>query len=557
MLLSLHVKNLAIIDEAEINFGPGLNILSGETGAGKSVLIGSINLTLGGKAKKDIIRTGCDSAFTELVFTVNDVITKKLHEIEIEPEDGLVIIERKFTPERNISRINGETATLTKVRAAASILLDVHGQQETATLLTPKTHLVLLDSYCHAEANPVKSEVAKLVKELRSKESELASLLGDSEAAKREADFLQFELDEIENAELKEGEEEELDEKYRRYASSEKINAALSETEELIDGDDGAGDKIGAAVRAIGKLSELKDAAGLIDEIGQIEDLLSDFSRSLSDFADDYAFDEEDFNEITNRLDLIRGIYAKHGGSYETTMVFADEASEKIDKFSHLEEYKEKLSKEIAELKKKAANECGKLTKIRKKYAAVFTEKVANALTELNFLQVKFDVKVEDAPMTEKGADDVAFLISTNPGEPLRPLSEIASGGELSRIMLAIKSVMADTDDIPTLIFDEIDTGISGRTAQAVAVKMAEIAKSRQVLAITHLAQIAAMADKHFLIEKKTDTKTTATSIRELTGDEITGELARILGGAEITDSVRQTAEEMKKQADTLKGKLK
>ena len=553
MLLSLHVKNLAIIDEAEVTFGPGLNILTGETGAGKSVIIGSINQTLGEKARKNIIRTGADYALTELVFSVDDALAKKLAALDVYPEGGLVVIGRRFTKDRSLSRINGETTTLANVRAVASLLLDIHGQTETSTLLLPKNHLEILDKYCHAESEPVREKVFALVKEYRAKKKELDSLTEDEAAIARELDFLQFESDEIEKAELKEGEEEELSKKYRKYSLSEKTAEAVSEARELIDGDEGAGDRLGAAVKALMRLSDDPDAGDIISQASDVEGMLSDLSGALADFAEDNAFDEEDFNETEQRLDFIRGIMAKHGGTYESTMAFLTEAADKIEKLSHHEEYKAELEAETQRLFKEALAEAGKLSKIRKKYASVLKDKTIKALTDLNFLSVQFDVAITETELSEKGVDSVSFLISTNPGEPLRPLSEIASGGELSRIMLALKSVMADTDDIPTLIFDEIDTGISGRTAQKVSEKMAEIAGKRQVIAITHLAQIAAMADNHFLIEKNVKDGRTSTGIRKLSESEETGELARILGGASITESVKESAAEMKKLANEWK----
>ncbi len=549
MLVSLHVKNLAIIDEADVTFGSGLNILTGETGAGKSVIIGSINLTLGEKSRKNVIRTGAESALTELVFSVDEELSAKLAAIDVYPEDGLVVIGRKFTKERSMSRINGETVTLAKVRAAASLLLDIHGQQENATLLTPKNHLEILDKYCHDESLPVRKKVAELVKKYHEKQKELEGLTKDEAEIAREVDFLQFEVDEVEDLNLREGEEEELAEKYRKYLQSEKVSSAVSEAIDLVDGFDGASEKIGAAVKALSKLPESEETEDILNQISEVESLISDLSRSLADHAEDYAFDEADFARTEERLDDIRGVMAKHGGTYESVMEFVDEASKKLEKLSNYEAYKEKTAKEADKLKEDAIHECEKLTKLRKKYAKILKDKVTCALEDLNFLDVKFDVEVSRGEMSDRGADEVTFFISTNPGEPERPLNEIASGGELSRIMLAIKSVMADTDDIPTLIFDEIDTGISGRTAQKVAEKMTAIASHRQVIAITHLAQIAAMADDHFLIEKKVVDGHTATGIRSLSQDEMIDELSRILGGVTITDSVRTSAIEMKKLA--------
>lgn len=559
MLEGLHVKNLIIIDEAEVSFGEGLNILTGETGAGKSVIIGSINLALGAKAGKNLVRAGKDSGFVELVFSVNEDTKKKLENLDIIPEDGLVVITRKFTAERSVSKINGETVTLSKVREAASLLLDIHGQTENQTLLLPKNHLEILDRYCKEEVKPLISKLKELVCEYREKENELLEYSSDEASLSRELDFLKYECSEIKKAKLVKDEEEELDKKVRKYAASSKIVSLVEEARKNLSDSDGADDSIGNIVRAMSRLSDVDEGAEeLLNQISEIESLLNDFERSLSDYADENVFDEADFMQSEARLDKIRGIFAKHGGSYESTQSFFDISLKQIEKLEHSSEYKEKLSTEVEKLKKLILAECDKLTEVRKKAALELGKKVKQALIDLNFLQVDFGLEFNKTKdFTSKGNDEVVFKISANPGEPMRSISEIASGGELSRIMLAIKSVMADTDEIPTLIFDEVDTGISGRTAQMVAEKMALLSGKRQLIAITHLAQIAAMADNHYLIEKKADETHTATDIRRLDENEEVEELARILGGVAITENVINSAKEMKNLATETKIGLK
>ena len=559
MLEGLHVKNLIIIDEAEVSFGEGLNILTGETGAGKSVIIGSINLALGAKAGKNLVRAGKDSGFVELVFSVNEDTEKKLENLDIIPEEGLVVITRKFTAERSVSKINGETVTLSKVREAASLLLDIHGQTENQTLLLPKNHLEILDRYCKEEVKPLKSRLKELVCEYREKENELLEYSADEASLSRELDFLKYECSEIKKAKLVKGEEEELDKKVRKYAASSKIVNLVEEARKNLSDSDGADDSIGNIVRAMSRLSDMDEGAEeLLNQISEIESLLNDFERSLSDYADENVFDEADFMQSEARLDKIRGIFAKHGGSYESTQSFFDISLKQIEKLEHSSEYKEKLSTEVEKLKKLILAECDKLTEVRKKAALKLGKRVKQALIDLNFLQVDFGLEFDKTrDFTAKGNDEVVFKISANPGEPMRSISEIASGGELSRIMLAIKSVMADTDEIPTLIFDEVDTGISGRTAQMVAEKMALLSGKRQLIAITHLAQIAAMADNHYLIEKKADETHTATDIRRLDENEEVAELARILGGVAITENVINSAKEMKNLATETKIGLK
>ena len=559
MLEGLHVKNLVIIDEAEVSFGGGLNILTGETGAGKSVVIGSINLALGAKAGKNLVRAGKESGFVELIFSVNNDVGDKLRRLDIIPEDGLVVITRKFTGERSVSKINGETVTLSKVKEAAALLLDIHGQTENQTLQLSKNHLELLDKYCKEEVKPYKKRLKDLVTEYRNKENELLEYSADEASISRELDFLKYECKEIESAKLVKDEEEELDKKVRKYSSSSKIVSLIEEARKNLSDNGGADDSIGSIVRAMSRLSDVDETSvELLNQIAEIESLLNDFERSLSDYADDNVFDEADFIQSEARLDKIRGIYAKHGGSFETTIDFLNASLAQIEKLEHASEYKEKLSMEVEKLKKVILSECDELTKVRKRGALKLSKLVKQSLIDLNFLQVEFDVEFAGSKdFTSKGNDEIIFKISTNPGEPMRSISEVASGGELSRIMLALKSVMADTDEIPTMIFDEVDTGISGRTAQMVAEKMALLSAKRQIIAITHLAQIAAMADNHFLIEKKADENHTATEIRRLDEAEEVRELARILGGVAVTENVINSAREMKKLATDTKIGLK
>lgn len=559
MLEGLHVKNLVIIDEAEVSFGGGLNILTGETGAGKSVVIGSINLALGAKAGKNLVRAGKESGFVELIFSVNNDVGDKLRRLDIIPEDGLVVITRKFTGERSVSKINGETVTLSKVKEAAALLLDIHGQTENQTLQLSKNHLELLDKYLKEEVKPYKKRLKDLVTEYRNKENELLEYSADEASISRELDFLKYECKEIESAKLVKDEEEELDKKVRKYSSSSKIVSLIEEARKNLSDNGGADDSIGSIVRAMSRLADVDETSvELLNQISEIESLLNDFERSLSDYADDNVFDEADFMQSEERLDKIRGIYAKHGGSYDTTIDFLEASLAQIEKLEHASEYKEKLSMEVEKLKKVILSECDELTKVRKRGALKLSKLVKQSLIDLNFLQVEFDVEFAGSKdFTSKGNDEIIFKISTNPGEPMRSISEVASGGELSRIMLALKSVMADTDEIPTMIFDEVDTGISGRTAQMVAEKMALLSAKRQIIAITHLAQIAAMADNHYLIEKKADENHTATDIRRLDEAEEVSELARILGGVAVTENVINSAREMKKLATDTKIGLK
>ena len=557
MLSYLHVKNFAIIDELEVSFGEKLNILTGETGAGKSVILGSINLALGAKASGALIRTGCEWALVELIFDVDEEKEKKLRALDVFTEDGQVVITRRISENKSTSKINGETVTLSQVKAVASLLLDIHGQHEHQSLLSNKNHLTILDKYCGSEAEELLYKIKEGLKEYKSLNEEKQELLKQSD--QRELDFLEYEINEIEELEIGEGEEEELATLLKKMYNGRKIYDALENARLLTGSDEGAGDAVGRAVRELASVSAIdKDLEDFYNRALEIEELLRDLNYQVADYAESCIYDEEKLSETESRLDAIRSVFNKHGGSYESTMSFYNEASEKVKKLRDFDNYIAELDKRIEKAKNELGKVCAELSKIRKKNAVVLEKAITEALVDLNFLDVVFKIDFSETEgFTGTGTDLITFLISTNPGEPVRPLSEIASGGELSRVMLAIKSVMAEADDIPTLIFDEIDTGISGRTAQKVSEKMAEIARTHQVFAITHLAQIAAMADTHFLIEKGVNEERTATSIRRLNADEQIKELARIIGGAKITESVLESASEMKKLASEHKNSIK
>ena len=522
MLEHLHVKNLAIIDEVDISFGNHLNILTGETGAGKSVIIGSISLALGAKASRSLIRKGADYASVELVFRVEERLQGLLEAYDVYPEDGQVILSRRLTGDRSISKINGESVTLSRVREVASLLLDIHGQHEHQSLLHIQNHLEILDRYGRGETEAPKAELRSLVQSWRKKKKELETFTLDEEKRLRELSFLEYEWNEIEEAQVKPGEEEELAAACKKMSNAKMLWDLVQEIHGLCGGDEGAADLLGRAVRQMGRAAELdEEASGLLEQLRELEALLDDFNREIASYQDGCVFEEDSLIEMEERLDTIRGLMAKHGGTYETLMAYQQEAEEEIERYRNYELYRNRCQEELAAFEEELAKRCQALSEIRKKYAKELAVQIKQALQDLNFLDVQFEISFRElSGFTELGNDEVQFLISTNPGEPVRPLSEVASGGELSRIMLAVKSVMAEADAIPTLIFDEIDVGISGRTAQKVSEKMATIARNHQVLAITHLAQIAAMADSHFIIEKEAVNDSTATQIRQLLEEE-------------------------------------
>ncbi len=556
MLIGLHVKNLALIEQADVEFGNGLNILTGETGAGKSIIIGSVALALGAKASKDMIRRGEDYAYIELTFSVDDEKKREeLKSMDVYPDDdGLLIISKKITPTRSISRINDETVTTARLKAVTGKLLDIHGQHEHQSLLHRQKHLEILDEYSRKETGMLRREVAESYRKYLELKGKLDGFSLDDESRKRELDFIRFEITEIENAALRPGEEEELAAKFRKYAHSQKIMESLQAAYQVLDSD-----MIGRACHEVENVSSYDERlSGIASGLSDAESILSDLCRSISGYLDEMEFSGEDFQQTEERLDLIRQMTAKYGSTEEAVLRSLDAKKKRLEELENYEELARAAKAVFEEQKHVLALLCGRLSEERKKAAKVLENRISEELRDLNFLHVEFQVDVHRTDhYTASGSDEVEFLISTNPGSiPPRPLGEVASGGELSRIMLAIKTVLADTDDIPTLIFDEIDTGISGRTAQKVSERLSYIGRKHQVLCITHLPQIAAMADTHFEIRKSVQNGMTSTKIQNLNEQEQTGELARLLGGAEITEKVLENAEEMKRLAKETKTHL-
>lgn len=556
MLTNLHVKNLALIDETEIEFTGGLNVLTGETGAGKSILLDSVNLALGAKSTPDIIGRYGDSALVELSFLADEAKTKKLEELDIYPEDGLVTISRRIFDGKSVIKVNGESTTASNVRKITELLIDIHGQHEHQSLLKKNVHLEIVDRYAKKELDDVKKEFLDAYKQYKDSESALEQFTISEDERLRNISFLRYEIEEIENAGLKENEDVELEKEYRRIVNSKKITEELDFVEQsLSTGTGSASELVSRAIQSLNRILDYDDnLQTMYDELSDVENLLNDFNREMASYLSSMEFDNNYFNETEKRLDLINSLKAKHGGSLESVFSYCKEAKEKLEFY---EEYEKKLSESEIQYdnsKKEVLRLCNEISEIRKNYAKQLEKEIISALKVLNFLQVKFEIKFDklDKP-TKNGIDEVCFMISLNPGEEVKELSKIASGGELSRIMLGIKSVLAGKDDIDSLIFDEIDTGISGRTAQKVSEKMAAIAGKHQVICITHLPQIAAMADTHFLIEKNVVNDKSRTEIHRLSEEETITELSRMLGGTEITDIVRDNAREMKKQANELK----
>ena len=561
MLKSIHVKNIALIEEAFVDFGEGLNILTGETGAGKSVIIGSAGMALGAKASRDLIRTGEDSALVELDFEVKDAqILQELAAMDIPADEDHVLLSRRLTGSRSVARINGEVVSVPVLQKAASLLIDIHGQHEHQSLLHEENHIAILDRFAQEDLADKKSSLRACFKEWSALRHEIEKERDHAGSYLKEKDYLRFQIDEIDAASLRDGEEEELRSLYRKMSNSREIVSAVSAVSGLTGSgrNDCAGDQISRAIRELSGLERLDPAIeGLREQLEQIESLLYDFGRDLSDYEESLVFDEAVFRETEDRLELISRLEAKYGPTIADVLTHRDACEASYDKYDHYEQYMEDLEKRFAKAEKELSDLACQVSAIRKEQSAVLEKKIVKALEDLNFLGVRFEIRCEPLPeCTANGRDRVQFLISTNPGEAVRPLAKVASGGELSRIMLAIKSVMADTDSIETLIFDEIDAGISGRTAQKVSEKLALLAGSHQIICITHLPQIASMADKHFVIEKESDGSRTRTQISPLTEEESITELARLLGGARITEAVTGSAGEMRKLALQRKNEL-
>lgn len=555
MLQNLHVKNLALITETEVEFKEGLNILTGETGAGKSIIIGSVALALGEKVPKELLRDNDETALVELVFYVEDpAILAAIRALGIEAEDETVILSRKITSGRAIARINGEAVSASKMKEVGSLLIDIHGQHEHQSLLSKKKHLEILDAYAKDALGDRKEKLAACYQQYRKIKNEWEASGMDAEERARELSFLEYEVKEIEEAGLTEGEDERLEEQYRKFANGKKIMDAICVAQAATAGDGestgNASELVGRALRELGTVSQYDERiAGMEQMLSDVDNLLSDFNHEIASYLAGEEFDGEVFYQTEKRLDEINHLKSKYGNSIAQILQAAEEKNKRIAVLQDYDQYLQNLSGALQKKQEELDGLCAEVSKIRKKAGKGLTKAIAEALNDLNFLDVQFELEFRTTGYSANGTDEAEFMISTNPGEPLKPLGKVASGGELSRIALAVKTVMADTDAIPTLIFDEIDSGISGRTAQMVSQKMKLLAHTHQIICITHLPQIAAMADAHFLIEKSVEHAATVSRIHALKEDESIEELARMLGGVKITDTVLENAREMKKLA--------
>ena len=547
MLIELHIKNLALIKKADIYFKEGLSVLSGETGAGKSILIDSINLALGAKANKDIIRVGENEGFVELIFTLDEKRKEKLKAMDISFEDDILILTRKISTSRSVCRINDETVTLGKLREITDTLIDIHGQHEHQSLLSAGNNLVLLDSFCPKELSKLKSELSNDYGELKKINQRIQEGI-DERLRKREIDILDFEINEIKDAKIKENEEEELEQVFKKGKNISKINDVLVELLSELENE-----SIGNNIRDVFDIAALDDSLNVVvSNLNTIEDLISETIHYTNRYLDSLEYNEREYDKVIERLDTIRHIKSKYSNDYHKIQELL---KEKEDRLNFLKDFGEEvvlLRKSAAKFEESILERCTLISAMRKEVAVKLTKRIKEELEDLNFLGVEFEIRfTKKDKISRDGYDAVDFLISTNPGQPMKPLQMVASGGELSRIMLALKTVFASSDDIQTLIFDEIDTGISGKTAVKVGEKLMNISRGRQVLCISHLPQIAVMADQNLFISKSTDGKTTQTNIDLLDKEGKIKEIARLIGGNNLTEGVLKTAREMIQEADS------
>ncbi len=565
MLAKLTIKNVALIERAEIEFEDGLNVLSGETGAGKSVILDSVNFVLGAKADRSMIRYGETECMVKAEFVVpeNSKSVACLREMDIDT-DGEIVISRKFTESgKNTIKINGNTVTATMLRRVTDSLVDVHGQSEHFFLLKESNQLKTLDNVVGKGLIPLREELSTLLKEKKQINERITMLGGDEQERSRRLDILSFQIEELEGADLKEGEEEELLLKRNKIVNMEKIIAALREAMQAMSGESGVLDGLRYASRSMLGISRIDEAyAALCDRIEGVASDAEDVSETLSDMADSLDFDENEAEETEARLDLLRGLKRKYGANYQEMSAFLEKVKAEYDLLSDCEGQYSALTAEIEKLNKKIFIVCKKITELRKKEGASFCKRVIEELKTLNIASAQFGIEFTDyteADIDKAGAnglDSVCFMFSANAGEPMKSLGKIISGGEMSRFMLAIKTQLSEVNEISTYIFDEIDAGISGKTAKVVGEKLARIAKGTQVIAVSHLAQIAVMSDAEFLIEKEEIGGKTLTQVHCLDESGRVKELVRLLGGTDEDEFALKHAEELLKQAKEYKSSI-
>lgn len=564
MLKTLSIKNIALISQLSLELENGLNILTGETGAGKSIIIDSLNFVLGDRSDKSLIRYGTDEASVEAVFEdySNKEISAYLDEFGIE-EDDILIITRKMKDTKNECRINGKLVTLSVLRGLTSLLVDIHGQHEHQQLLNVSSHIKLIDALGDNELVSLKEKLEELYKEYTSILDELEKYGSEDERARR-LDILAFQIGEIAEADIKENEEDLLIEKRHRLRNMEKIINALKGAYDCLDGyDSNAVSLIKQSSSQLNSISNFgDDIINIIDRLDSSKLELKDIADTLNDMIANFDHSEAEADKIDERINLLRNLKRKYGNSEEAILKFYEEANKEYEMLDNAKERVEELQARLSKLEKEVLAIANKLTEKRKTIASQFEKDIITNLKDLGMGGTTFKVEfkeVKNIPqnVTTNGIDDIEFMISPNIGEPLKPLSKIISGGEMSRFMLAMKNIIADKDSISTMVFDEIDTGISGNIMTQVSMKMCRISRNHQVIAVTHMPSLCAMADTHFLIEKQVENDKTITHVYPLDKDGDINEIGRLIGGASYSDYAIPHAKEMKKWADDYKASLK
>ena len=558
MLSQLYIENIAVIEKATIEFHQGLNILTGETGAGKSIIIDSMHGILGERTSKDMVRNGAESAFVSGLFTdLTDQAISKLRELGFEPEeDASVLVQRTIQAEgKSTCRINGRPATVSALKELGKTLMNIHGQHESYHLLSPELHIHYIDK--SGDLNTLVREYRSVYQELKQIQSEIGAHATDEAEKLRRIDLLTYQIEELEQANLRENEKEELMERKTTMMHAEKIASAITAAKAALDGDesfDGVLSTLTAITASLQDSEQYLPALNpIIQKLHELSYGLEDVSEALREQESQIEFDASELLEIETRLDLLYRLSIKYGPTTEEILAFLEKCRQELDQINHSEETLIQLNETYEILKEKAIQLAKKLSDKRKKTAEQFTKKVKHELQFLNMPGIEFQVEQERVPLNSNGCDKIQFLISVNPGEPAKPIAKIASGGELSRIMLAIQTVLSAHDDLDTMIFDEVDTGISGSAAQKVGLKLHEVSKHAQVICITHLAQIACLADYHLLIQKQVTENKTYTQVIPLNQDGQTKEIARMIGGEAITPLLLQNAQEMIDSAKQLK----
>jgi DNA repair protein RecN (Recombination protein N) len=552
MLQSLSIRNFAIIDRLDLEFGPGFNVLTGETGAGKSIIIDALNLILGGRAGAEMVRGGAERALLDAVFDIGGTseLQRLVAEMGFDVEDDRLFLSREVAASGKSScRIMGRPATVAQLKEIGDWLVDLHGQHEHQSLLAVPRHLDILDEWGGKTLQSLRAEVATTYQDLQRLRREKESLETDARERAHQLDLFQFQVREINDARLQSGEEEELAADHRRLANAQRLaEAALAAAEALSGGDGGSGalEALAATVRVLEEAAALDDTLlPTLETVRSASYELTEAERDLTRYQDAIEFNPERLAQIEERLELIRTLKRKYGDSIEEILNYAQQTAGKLDTLSHSEERGAQLAGEIEKTETRLRALCTRLSAQRRKAATEFEKITLAELHDLAMEKARFEVRVEEGEPTAKGTDRVEFLIATNPGEPLRPLAKVASGGEISRVMLAIKSAMARQEPLPTMVFDEIDVGVGGRTASVIAEKLRALSRAAQVLCITHLAPLASRGEYHFYIEKRVQGDRTTVVVTPLNQEQRIAEVARMIGGAEVTETVLQHAREM------------